>query len=104
MAPHAWQEQDISHVIALAKDDLCAPLLLIRPTGGGKLAVRDTVGVILAGVVLTISPLLSLAGNQANKVGKQASQEFGNVVSFHLDKIKHTIKQQAVAASVSNLC
>jgi hypothetical protein len=46
------------------------------------------VGVILAGVVLTIAPLLSLAANQTNKVGMQASQEFGNDVSFHLGEIK----------------
>jgi hypothetical protein len=46
MVPHVWQEQVISHIIALAKNDLCAPLLPIRPTGSGKLAVRDTVGVI----------------------------------------------------------
>ena len=61
MSPHDWQENTIHHIITLAKDNSCAPLLLVWPTGGGKLAVRDTVGVILAGVVLTISPLLSLA-------------------------------------------
>jgi superfamily II DNA helicase RecQ len=63
------QEQVICHIIAWIKDNSCAPLLLIRPTGGGKLAVRDTVGIILAGLVLTISPLLSLAADQADKVG-----------------------------------
>jgi hypothetical protein len=31
------------------------------------------------------------------------SQEFGNVVSFHLDEIKHTTEQQAVTTSISNL-
>jgi superfamily II DNA helicase RecQ len=66
--------------------------------------VRDTFGVILAGVVLTISPLLSLDADQTDKVDRQASQEFGNAVSFHLDKIKNRAKQQAVAASISNLC
>jgi hypothetical protein len=50
LVPHAWQEQAICHIIALAKDDWCAPLLLVQPMGGGKLAVRDAVGVILAGV------------------------------------------------------
>jgi hypothetical protein len=45
--------------------------------------MRDTVGVILAGVVLTISPLLSLiAANQTDKVAMRASQEIGNVLSF----------------------
>jgi superfamily II DNA helicase RecQ len=63
-------------------------LLLVRPTGGGKLAVRDTGGVILAGGVLTISPLLSPPSDQTDKVAMQASQEFGNVLSFHLDEVK----------------
>jgi hypothetical protein len=65
--------------------------------------VRDTVSVILAGVVLTLSPLFSLAANQDDKVGMRASQEFGNGMSFHLDEIKKTREQHAVAASVSNL-
>ncbi len=43
LEPHAWQEQAISHITALAKEDSCAPLLLVRPTGVGKSAVRDTV-------------------------------------------------------------
>jgi superfamily II DNA helicase RecQ len=103
MSPHDWQEVVISHILALAKDNSCAPLLLVRPTGGGKSAVRDTVGVILAGVVLTISPLLSLAADQTDKVGSKASQEFGNVLSFHLDEIRDRKEQQAVATSVSNL-
>jgi hypothetical protein len=29
MAPHAWQEEAISHIIALVKDDSCAPLFLV---------------------------------------------------------------------------
>jgi hypothetical protein len=103
LVPHAWQEEAISHILALAKDDSCAPLLLVRPTGGGKSAVRDTVGVILAGVSLTISPLLSLAADQTDKIVMRASQAFGNVVSFHLDEIKDKTEQQAVATSVSNL-
>jgi superfamily II DNA helicase RecQ len=101
MSPHHWQEAAISHIITLVKDNLCAPLLLVRPTGGaGKSVVRDMVGVILAGVTLSISPLLSLAADQTNKVGTKASQEFGNVLSFHLDEIRDRNKQQAVATSV----
>jgi superfamily II DNA helicase RecQ len=103
MSPHGWQEQAISHIIALFKNNSCAPLLLVPPTGGGKSAVRDTLGVILAGVVLTISPLLSLAADQADKVRSRASQEFGNVLSFHLDEIRDRDEQLAVAASISNM-
>jgi hypothetical protein len=29
LVPHAWQESAILHMIALAKDDSCAPLLLV---------------------------------------------------------------------------
>ena len=103
MSPHPWQEQAISHIITLAKDNSCAPLLLVRPTGGGKSAVRDTVGVILAGVSLTISPLLSLAADQNDKVSMRACQDFGNVLSFHLDEIRDRHDQIAVATTISNL-
>jgi superfamily II DNA helicase RecQ len=99
MSPHDWQEDTIHHIITLAKDNSCAPLLLVRPTGGGKSAVRDKVGVILAGVVLTIPPLLSLAVDQTDKVGSRASQEFGNVLSFHLHEIRDRNEQQALATS-----
>jgi superfamily II DNA helicase RecQ len=101
MMPHSGKEQVISHIITLSKEYCCAPLLLVRPTGGGKSAMRDTVGVLLAGIVLTISPLLSLAADQNDKVGRRASQQFGNVLSFHLNEIKDTNEQQAVAASIS---
>jgi hypothetical protein len=103
MEPHEWQDEAISHIIALVKANSCAPLLLVRPTGGGKSAVRDTVAVILAGVVLTISPLLSLGSDQNEKIGMKASQEYGTVVSFHLDEIKERTEQQAVSDSISNL-
>ena len=103
LVPHDWQEAAILHILALVRDDTCAPLLLVRPTGGGKSAVRDTVGVILAGVSLTISPLLSLAADQTHKVDTRASQAFGNVLSFHLDEIKDIREQEAVAASISKM-
>jgi superfamily II DNA helicase RecQ len=103
MLPHDWQQDTIHQIITLAKDNSCALLLLVWPTGGGKSAVRDTVGVILADVVLTISPLLSLAADQTDKVGSRASQEYGNVLSFHLDEIRDRNKQQAVATSVTNM-
>jgi superfamily II DNA helicase RecQ len=74
--------------------------LLDPQAGGGKSAVRDTVGVILAGVTLTISPLLSLA---TDEVASRASQEFGNVISFHQDKTRDRNEQQAVADRIFDL-
>jgi hypothetical protein len=76
MAPHDRQEHAISQIISLSKDDSCAPLLLVRPTGGGKLAVRDTVGVILAGVVLTISVVCSLSSNLASRICYLLSKKY----------------------------
>jgi superfamily II DNA helicase RecQ len=63
------------------------------PLGGGKSAIRDTVGVILAGVSLTISTLLSLAADQTNKIVMRASQAFDNVVSFLFAEIKDKTEQ-----------
>jgi superfamily II DNA helicase RecQ len=60
-------------------------------------------GVILAGVTLTISPLFSLAADQNKKVASRASQEFGNVLSFHLDKMQDGKKQQVIADRISDL-
>jgi superfamily II DNA helicase RecQ len=88
VVPHAWQEQAISHMIALAKANSGTPWLLVWPTGGGKSAVRDTVGVILAGVTLTICPLLSLAADQNDEISTRASQAYGNILSFHLNEIR----------------
>jgi hypothetical protein len=47
MSPHDWQEDAITHIITLSKDNSCAPLLLVWPMGGGKSAVRDMVGFFL---------------------------------------------------------
>jgi superfamily II DNA helicase RecQ len=103
MSPHDWQEDAITPIITLANDNSCALLLLVLPMGGGKSALREMVGVILAGVILTISPLLSLAADQTNKVGSRASQEFGKVLSFPLDKIGDRNEQLAVATSILNM-
>ena len=81
---HQWQVKAISR---LCKMSPCSPLLLVRPTGGGKSAVRNTYSIITCGVTLTITPLLSLSADQVKKL-KKASQAHGHVVSFHLDEVK----------------
>jgi hypothetical protein len=46
MSPHDWQEDAITHITTLAKDNFCALMLLIWPMGeGGRLVVRDKAGV-----------------------------------------------------------
>jgi superfamily II DNA helicase RecQ len=63
-----------------------APVLLVQPTGGGKLFVRDVYSVMKGGVSLTICPLLSLGADQEEKFNLKALDSTGPVVSIHLDK------------------
>ena len=59
--------------------------LLVRKTGEGKSLVYLVTGTILRGVTLLISPLLSLAMDQARKILKISRDS--NISSFHLDEI-----------------
>jgi hypothetical protein len=74
----------------------CAHLLLVLvPTGGVISAVQDTFALLLADVMLTSLPLLSLDTDQTKKVMKNASLlEFGLVTAFHLDTIEDPAMQQ----------
>ena len=83
--PHSWQ---LKVIYKLCRMCPFSTLLLVRPTGGGKSAVRNTFAVLTAGVSLTITPLLSLSADQVKKL-KNASQAHGHVVSFHLDEIRN---------------
>ena len=56
--PYLWQQQVIAHLCCMPIPDSgvqSAPVLLVRPTGGGKSSVRDVYD-----LSLTITPLLSL--------------------------------------------
>ena len=62
-----------------------SPVLLVRPTGGGKSATRDVSGLLAGGVVLNIVPLLSLGADQEKKIQFYPS-EFGiDADSIHID-------------------
>lgn len=90
--PYDWQVSAIRRIVEMyphgTPNNLSKTLLCIRSTGGGKSAVRDTAGCILRGVVLSMSPLLSLDAQQASNIDKEAIAGSG-VVAIHLDSIKY---------------
>jgi superfamily II DNA helicase RecQ len=74
----------------------CAPLLLVRPTGGGKSMVRDVFSVLNAGVSLTITPLLSLGADQEEKVNSKSNTMYGAIAAIHLDEIRAKHEQESI--------
>ena len=72
------------------------PILYVAPTGIGKSAVRDAVGLTTAGVVLTICPLLSLAADQTKKLLPLAARH-PNIEVFNLDNISNESAQSRLA-------
>jgi superfamily II DNA helicase RecQ len=90
LVPKEWQVEAVSRVLRTTFE--CSsgpvPMLLCRPTGGGKSAVRDCAGLLLGGgVVFTWVPLLALAGDQTSKI-RQAGKEEENILVFNLDEYK----------------
>ena len=95
LVPKAWQLEAVQHIIQSSIDRPSGPvpIMVCRPTGGGKSAVRDCAGIIIGGgVVLMIVPLLALAGNQTSKLEKAAEGE-GNIKVFNLDQYKNNKKK-----------
>ena len=58
--PYDWQVKAIQALINMKSN--ASTMLLVRPTGDGKSAVRDACSVITGGVSLAITPLLALSG------------------------------------------
>ena len=73
-----------------------APVLLVRPTGGGKSSVRDVYSIMNGGFSLTITPLLSLGADQESKITLKARQTTGNIISVHLDEIRSSADQNTL--------
>jgi hypothetical protein len=62
-----------------------ASILLIRPTGSGKVSVHDVYSIMCAGVSFVITPLLSLGADQAENIWRNASLYYGGPVhAYHL--------------------
>ena len=97
--PYPWQQDVIAHLGCMRISDSGvhpAPVLLVRPTGGGKSAVRDVYSVMNGGFSLTITPLLSLGADQEEKITLKAKHTTGRVLSVHLDEVRSLAVQQEV--------
>jgi hypothetical protein len=95
--PKPWQVQTCQHLLRSIIDDPpgAVPILLCRPTGGGKSAVRDCASFAMGGgVCLTIVPLLALAGDQTTKIRKAAERQEAIRV-YNLDEIKTVVKKSS---------
>jgi hypothetical protein len=67
ITPYSWQIEVILHMALMnipCGSVKRAPLLLVRPTGGGISLVRDVFSLLNAGVCLTTLPLLALGADQ----------------------------------------
>ena len=83
------RQSDVGSTILRAhqKEDFMS-FLLVRPTGGGKTLVFNTLAACLKGVTLCISHLLSLGANQTQKVMESACND-RSISSFHLDEMSN---------------
>jgi hypothetical protein len=104
--PYPWQLDVITHLLSMVVPGSGippAPLLLVRPTGGGKSSVRDVFSVMNAGISLTITPLLALGADQDEKITLKAKQSSGTVASVHLDELRSKSDQQDLVDMIKAL-
>jgi len=99
--PHSWQIDAISHVVKMTLESGIShpsPVLCVRSTGGGKSAVRDTIGHVFHGVCLTITPLLSLGADQVAKLAATIQDKPGraSIKAYHLDEVRLTVDEFAL--------
>jgi superfamily II DNA helicase RecQ len=104
--PYAWQKEVMSHMAMMPIPHSgveCAPILLVRPTGGGKSSVRDVYSLMNGGVSLTISPLLSLGADQEEKLKVKAKQTLGPVCPIHIDEFRSVVEQKQTVSKIKSL-
>ena len=104
--PYQWQKDIIAHMAMMPIPHSgveCGPILLVRPTGGGKSSVRDVYSLMKAGVSLTISPLLSLGADQEEKLKLKAKQAFGPVCPIHIDEFRSIPEQKKIVSRIKDL-
>ena len=63
--------------------------LCVRPTGGGKTLLFQTLAAYMKGITLCLIPLLSLGADQVNKTMiKTRSDSTNSITAIHLDELK----------------
>ena len=80
-----------------------APLLFVKPTGGGKSLVRDVNSVMFRGVALTIVPILALGADQSVNVRTNANQLCGDVLSLHIDEVRDEGQTKQIVKLIKDL-
>jgi superfamily II DNA helicase RecQ len=84
--PRDWQLRVGGRIIA----DICANRetrqLCVQPTGSGKPLLYQSIGTYHKGVTLCLSPLLSLAADQVNKLMISTRGDDASITALHLDE------------------
>ena len=84
--PREWQLRVGGRIIS----DICTNVeirqLCVQPTGSGKSLLFQTIASFLKGVTLCLSPLLSLAADQVNKLVINTRGTDSTIIALHMDE------------------
>ena len=90
LLPRQWQVEVGSVLIQSHFTNVSIKHLCVRPTGGGKSLVFNTVADVLLGVTICICPLLSLGADQAKKLLSKSHANQKAITAFHLDELSNS--------------
>ena len=87
--PREWQLRVGGRIIS----DICTNIeirqLCVQPTGSGKSLLFQIIAPFLKGVTLCLSPLLSLAADQVNKLVINTRGADSTIIALHMDESEH---------------
>jgi hypothetical protein len=104
--PHEMQFLICNHLGRMHHHDHPLPkssVVAVLPTSYGKSAIRDCHAVAVAGVTLTIVPLLSIGTDQASKLHAFSKPETGLIHSFNLDDYRTEGTRRAFCDRIEQL-
>ena len=87
LTPREWQVEVGARLIQSSLDAEPIRHLCVRPTGGGKSLVFNTVADVVGGVTICICLLLSLSTDQAKKILSKTKTDCRSITAFHLDEL-----------------
>ena len=90
LLPRQWQVEVGSELIESHFTNVPIRHLCVRPTGGGKSLVFNTVADVLLGVTICICPLLSLGADQTKKLLSKSDANQKAITAFHLDELSNS--------------